>query len=178
MKRDYIRTGIFVILCIIGLFILRMTWAGLFQVNITPILNEGKLDLSSWELEENQSILLDGEWDFYPSQFLMQEDTMPEEAPETIEVPHGWKNRLGSPFGYGTYRLQIQVQPEDGRNFKLYIPTIFTSSEIYVNGRELAKTGQPAASESEYVADMIPKTATFTADEDGKIDIVIHAAIF
>ncbi|UUI41629.1 hypothetical protein [Oceanobacillus oncorhynchi] len=46
---------------------MRLIWAGLFQENITPDIQEGKLDLSSWEVEEGQSMLLDGEWEFYPS---------------------------------------------------------------------------------------------------------------
>ncbi|MFD1416547.1 ATP-binding response regulator [Oceanobacillus jeddahense] len=178
MKRDYIRTGFFAILCMISLSVFRLIWAGLFQENITPDIQEGKLDLSSWEIEEGQSLLLDGEWDFYPSQFLMQEDTNPAEAPEAIQVPHGWENNLGSPFGYGTYRLQLQVQPDDDRNFKLYIPNIRTSSEIYVNGQKVAETGQLAETETAYVADIIPKTVTFTADEEGNIDLVIQVANF
>ncbi|WP_040984605.1 ATP-binding protein [Oceanobacillus jeddahense] len=178
MKRDYIRTGFFAILCMISLSVFRLVWAGLFQENITPDIQEGKLDLSSWEIEEGQSLLLDGEWDFYPSQFLMQEDTIPAEAPEAIQVPHGWENNLGSPFGYGTYRLQLQVQPDDDRNFKLYIPNIRTSSEIYVNGHKVAETGQLAETETAYVADIIPKTVTFTADEEGNIDLVIQVANF
>lgn len=178
MKRDTIRSGIFVILCIISLSVLRLIWAGLFQENITPDIQEGKLDLSSWEVEEGQSMLLDGEWEFYPSHFLMQDDVFSAEVPETIQVPHGWKNNLGSPFGYGTYRLQVRVQPEDDRNFKLYIPNIRTSSEIYVNGQIVAETGRLAETEAAYVADIMPKTVTFSADENGNIDLVIQAANF
>lgn len=178
MKQDNIRTAIFVILCMISLSALRLIWAGLFQENITPDIQEGKLDLRSWEIEEGQSILLDGVWDFYPSQFLMQEDASTVEAPEAIQVPHGWENNLGSPFGYGTYRLQVRVQPEDDRNFKLYVPNIRTSSEIYVNGQKVAETGRLAETEAAYVADIMPKTVTFKADEEGNIDVVIQAANF
>ncbi|GAB2544274.1 ATP-binding response regulator [Gracilibacillus alcaliphilus] len=176
MKRDYIRTGILVILFIISLSALRLIWVGVFQENITPAIVDGELDLSTWEIEDSRTLQLDGEWDFYPSQFIIQENTLPVEAPETIEVPNGWENKLGSPFGYGSYRLQMKVQPDDDRNFKLYIPKIPTSSEIYVNGREVAKIGQPAETEAEYTANVMPQTLTFTADEEGNIDIVIQVA--
>ncbi|MFD1067288.1 ATP-binding response regulator [Oceanobacillus locisalsi] len=176
MKRDYIRTGIFVIICIISLSVLRLIWGGIFQENITPAIEDGELVLRSWEIGERNTLMLDGEWDFYPSQFVMQEGGLPAEAPEAIQVPHGWENNLGSPFGYGTYRLQMTVDPDDDRNFKLYIPNIRTSSEVYVNGRKVAETGQPAETESAYVADIMPETVTFTADEEGNIDLMIQAA--
>lgn len=166
------------ILFIISLSALRLIWVGVFQDNITPNIENGELDLSTWEIEDSRMLQLDGEWDFYPSQFIMQEKAMPAEAPETIQVPHGWKNNLGSPFGYGTYRLQMKMRPGDDRNFKLYIPNIRTSSEIYVNGREVAKTGQLAETDAAYAADIMPKTATFSADEEGNIDIIIEAANF
>ncbi|MBO0992617.1 ATP-binding response regulator [Bacillus sp. SD088] len=178
MKRNYIRTGIFVILFIISLSVFRLIWVGVFQDNITPNIEDGELDLSTWEMEDSRTLQLDGEWDFYPSQFIMREEEMPREAPETIQVPHGWKDKLGSPFGYGTYRLQMKVRSDDERNYKLYIPNIRTSSEIYVNGREVAKTGQPAEADADYAADIMSKTVTFTADEEGNIDIVIEAANF
>ncbi|MBY7141856.1 response regulator [Virgibacillus sp. NKC19-3] len=178
MKREHIRTGMFVILCIISLSALRLIWVGLFQENITPAIEDGELDLSTWKIEDRRTVLLDGEWDFYPSQFLMQEDALSAATPETIQVPHGWKHNLGTPFGYGTYRLQMKVDPDDDRNFKLYIPNIRTSSQIYVNGRSVAETGQPAETEAAYTADIMPKTVTFTADEDGHIDLVIQAANF
>lgn len=166
------------ILFIISLSALRLIWVGVFQDNITPNIEDGELDLSTWEIEDSRTLQLDGKWDFYPSQFIMQEKAMPAEAPETIQVPHGWKKNLGSPFGYGTYRLQMKMRPGDDRNFKLYIPNIRTSSEIYVNGREVAKTGQPAETDAAYAADIMPKTATFSADEEGNIDIIIEAANF
>ncbi|WP_080873790.1 ATP-binding protein [Oceanobacillus timonensis] len=176
MKRDYIRTGIFVILCIISLSVLRLIWVGIFQENITPAIEDGKLDLSSREIKDRKTLVLDGEWDFYPSRFLMREDELPAETPEAIQVPHGWENNLGSPFGYGTYRLQMKVNPDDNQNFKLYIPNIRTSSEVYVNGRKVAETGRPAETEMAYVADIMPKTVTFTADEEGNIDLMIQVA--
>lgn len=148
----------------------------MIQEDLYPDIQDGELDLQSWDLGEKETVLLDGEWDFYPSQFIMGETDVSDEISETIDVSDGWNNVLDSSFGYGSYRLKIKVNPEQDQNYQLYIPSVRSASEIYVNGRKLSVSGEIAIEEEAYTAKNLPQSVVFTADEEGLIDIVIQAA--
>ncbi|MCE5173647.1 hypothetical protein LQV63_30945 [Paenibacillus profundus] len=80
-----------------------------------------------------------------------------------------------SHYGYGSYRLRIQVTPDQGQSFAIRVPSIQSSSELYVNGRLLANSGQPAPNEHQYTARNVPYSAFFATD-GGEIEIVIQTA--
>ena len=144
----------------------------------------GELDLRGWDLTTTHTLKLDGTWEFYPRALLMPSagdaHTSGEER-EFIKVPGDWSASLSphtnSPFGYGTYRLHILVNPHKGQTYGIRLPIIMSSSELYVNGRLQAKSGQPDQSSERYTARIVPYSASFTAD-GGEIDIVIHVANF
>lgn len=179
MKKRYI-------LLMLGLFLivlssLRMVWMELFRDQKQPPIQNGQLDLRDWDAEEGEVLLLDGEWDFYPSHLLMEggrDSSLATEAPELIQVPGKWNEVLHSPYGFATYRLRVLVNPEKDLNYSIRVPSVRSSSEIYVNGRLLAKSGQVAKNKNEYSAKNLPYSTAFTADEKGVIDIVIQAANF
>ncbi|WP_066196283.1 hybrid sensor histidine kinase/response regulator [Gracilibacillus timonensis] len=175
MKRQNIRLLSFLLLFLLCLMGLRFIWMGIFQENYQPDIQNGVIDLREWRWEEQETLLLNGEWKFYPSQFMMDE-TLSE--PVTEMVPGGWKDTLGSPFGYGSYRLQIKVDPQQDEPYALYIREVRTSAEIYVNGQKEAEVGRPAKTEAAYQADLMPRMIVLTPDETGNLDIVIQAANF
>src|SRR5690606_13476304 len=63
-------------------------------------------------------------------------------------------------------------------NYSIYVSSVRSSSEVYVNGRWLAGSGQVGHSENDYKAKNLPYSATFTSDNNGLIEIVIQAANF
>lgn len=168
--------GVILLLFIICLSTFRMVWMGFFQNEIQPEIQNGVLDIQSWDLGDKETLILDGEWQFYPSQFIMEEVSRAGSESELLDVPEGWNDILNSSFGYGTYRLQIKVNPDLDQNYGLYIPSIRSSSEVYVNGRKLSSSGKIAKTEEQYTAKNLPQNIVFTADEEGIIDIVIQAA--
>ncbi|GEN89487.1 hypothetical protein OSO01_42260 [Oceanobacillus sojae] len=176
MRKNYIRLGVILLLFIICLSTFRMIWMGFFQNEIQPDIQNGVLDIQSWDLGDKETLVLDGEWKFYPSQFIMEEVSRAGSESEILDVPEGWNDILNSSFGYGTYRLQIKVNPDIDQNYGLYIPSIRSSSEVYVNGRKLSSSGEIASDEEQYTAKNLPQNVVFTANEEGNIDIVIQAA--
>lgn len=176
MKKSYLRLGMILLFFIICLAGFRLIWMGLFQEEIRPTIQNGVLDIQAWDLGEKETVILDGEWAFYPLQFIMEEENLAGSESEIIDVPAGWNDMLGSSYGYGSYRLQIKVNPDLDQNYQLYIPSIRSSSEIYVNGRQLSASGKIATSEEHYTAKNSPQTVAFTADEEGNINIVIQVA--
>lgn len=161
----------------------RMLWMEIFHHEKQSAIQNGQLDLRDWNAEEGDILMLDGEWEFYPSQWLMDGGRQPVsggDVPTLIQVPGGWNEALHpekpTPYGYGSYRLRLYVNPEKDLNYSIRVPSVRSSSELYVNGRLLAKSGRVATTKEEYMAKNLPYSTTFTADENGVIELVIQAA--
>ncbi|MFE0558731.1 ATP-binding protein [Paenibacillus sp. NPDC058910] len=163
---------------------LRMVWMELLPHQKQVSIPNGQLDLRHWNAEDGGVLLLDGEWEFYPSQWLLdggrRQRVSAEIEPKLISVPGGWNEALHSeeptPYGYASYRLRILVDPEKNLNYSIRVPSVRTASELYVNGRLLTKSGQVATTKDEYISKDLPYSTTFTADENGVIELVIQAA--
>ncbi|WP_339295182.1 ATP-binding protein [Paenibacillus sp. FSL W7-1279] len=163
---------------------LRMVWMVLLPHQEQVSITNGQLDLCHWNADDGGVLLLDGEWEFYPSLWLLdgsrRQRVSAEIEPKLISVPGGWNEALHSeeptPYGYASYRLRIKVNPKQNVNYSIRVPSVRTSSELYVNGRLLAKSGQVAKTKEEYTAKNLPYSTSFTADKNGVIDVVIQAA--
>lgn len=178
------------ILLVIGIFLFllsfsRIQWENLFSdIPLTDIKN-GQLELQDWHVQDNQVLLLDGEWEFYPSKFLF-DDGKPshinEEQKKIINVPNEWNDTLqegdSTPFGYGSYRLRIYVDPKVYTNYSLYVPSVRSASEMYINGQLVAGSGEVGTSAEEYHAKNLPYTTTFKPDDNGLIEIVVQVTNF
>lgn len=178
MKKRYV-------LVILGLFIitlisLRILWMELLQDQKDASIDNGQLDLRDWNATDEEILLLNGDWEFYPFQRLSEIEGDNKNR-ELIQVPGGWNDVLNpettSAYGFASYRLTIFVHPEQKMNYSLYISSIRSSSEVYVNGRLLASSGQVSEAKNQnYIAENLPYSTTFTADENGVIEIVIQAS--
>ncbi|MFP3388883.1 ATP-binding protein [Brevibacillus sp. SIMBA_040] len=177
------------ILLLLGLLVVilsssRILWMELFRDQKQAVIKNGQLDLRDWNAGEGDVLLLDGKWQFYPSQLLMDGGRRQKEAggnaPKLIQVPGGWNEALSlekpTPYGFGSYRLRLYVNPENDLNYSIRVPSVRTASELYVNGRLLAKSGRVGTTQDEYLAKNLPYSTTFTADENGVIELVIQAA--
>lgn len=161
----------------------RLLWMDTFRnQKLVPIQN-GQLDLRTWDAQNGDILLLDGEWEFYPSHWLM-DDALPyvldEEAPALIHVPGRWNESLhadqSTPFGFASYRLRMYVDPKKKINYSIRVSSVRSASEIYVNGRLLAQSGRVAQTKDDYVAKNLPYSTSFTADENGVIELVVQVA--
>ncbi|MGY5346427.1 ATP-binding protein [Paenibacillus glucanolyticus] len=178
------------ILLWIGLFIIvlssmRILWMDWFPDQRQVPIKNGQLDLRDWKAEDGGILLLDGEWEVHPSQWLQggsRQHATGELEPRLISVPGGWNEALPgegekpTPYGFASYRLRILVDPEEATNYSIRVPSVRTSSELYVNGRLLAKSGQVADAKEEYTAKNLPYSTSFAADDNGVIELVIQAA--
>ncbi|MGO4180697.1 ATP-binding protein [Paenibacillus sp. TAF43_2] len=165
----------------ITLFLIRIIWAFLQASPEHPRAVRGELDLRGFDFTKDRTVTVDGEWEFYPGKFVMQSESntiSSEEGRMFIHVPGKWNLSLSannSPYGYGSYRLRVKVNPDNELTYGIRVSNVRTSSELYVNDRFLAREGQPAKIKQQYTARSMPYTATFKADT-GEIDIVIQVA--
>ncbi|MCU6709976.1 ATP-binding protein [Paenibacillus sp. J5C_2022] len=180
-KRKYA----FIIVIILFLSMLtggRLVWLELFKPGDQPFASQGKLDLRGWDASAGKTVTLDGEWRFYPGVLLMSDNReleQPLDGSRMTTVPSGWNEGgdppISAPYGFGSYRLTIVVDSAN-EAYSIYVPSVRSSSQLYVNGSLIAASGYPAPSAEEHTAENVPYIATFMTDAQGIIDVVIQAA--
>ncbi|WP_235872288.1 hybrid sensor histidine kinase/response regulator [Siminovitchia acidinfaciens] len=139
--------------------------------------------MRNWKPITEHSITLDGEWEFFPSTLLMKKHAETEHIEKEGRMaltPGDWviPNNTSDQYGFGSYRLRILVNPEIGNSYGIYIPDIDSSSEVYVNGKLITQSGQPADDKQQYTPLTIPQTTYFTIEDTNEIELVIQIANF
>ncbi|WP_249730564.1 ATP-binding protein [Paenibacillus sp. J2TS4] len=178
------------IVLITGLFFLILTgirgaWIMLHMPPKQPQAVQGILDLRTWDFPLDRTFTLNGEWEFYPHELIMQNPLnrsiwLKEKSLEErsfIQVPGQWDTPEHSSIESGSYRLRILLNPEHPEAYGLRIRNIPYSSELFVDGQSLHKTGQPAQTADQYTARNVPYSVFFATDKE-EIEIIIHAANF
>lgn len=137
----------------------------------------GHLNLSEWDFTDTKTVSLDGEWEFYPGQFLIpqEENVLSETALQQrkfIRVPGSWLtnpalNDAGNP--QGTYRLHILL-PAEGA-YALRTPTIRNVSAVYMNGTQIINDSAIAQEDARVNAKMHFGVADSV---DQHMEIVVH----
>lgn len=170
-------------LFLVPLTLLRIGWLFIYNPPDHPKAVQGTLDLRNWDISSNRPISLDGEWEFYPNKFLLEEANHNSltQSPDYIDTPGNWKSNIHNDQktaeGYGSYRLRILVDPNKHQTYSLHLSNIQTSFELFVNGHSLEKSGHPASTKEQYTAWSAPSTATFST-EQSEIEIILHVANF
>lgn len=167
------------------------------QLEAQPLAEKGVFDLQKWDFSE-QSIDLNGTWEFYWKEFLSPGDLkerdrceidpqVSESCPKLLEkkknhvpVPLEWNYIRLSPEGeylptegFATYRLKIKVGTPGKYGLKL--PYICSAYKLYVDNSLIVSDGQIAEREE----DSIPGKKVLFAklpDDKKEYDIVLHVS--
>lgn len=182
MRCLMVKRRIFILLSI-SIFLLSMASivksSHLLDSNASHV-QDGVLSLQDWDNEENPVIELNGTWEIYPDELIVPKPnydvfTMYQEIREKIIVPGEWNSRLkdGGPHGVGTYRLLIDV-PVEG-TYGIKVNAIRNSSEIYINGKEVGRAGNPTKIKEEFVYDN-RKYTVYGDSVNRQLEIVVLVA--
>lgn len=151
-----------------------------------PLAVQGTLDLEAYRFDQNGTVRLDGEWDFYwdeliPPEQLASPDSETAAKREQILLPGSWNGltvngeRIGG-FGYATYHLRVEL--DDTEAFLgMRIPYIRTAYKIWVNGQPVGGSGEPGKTPDTYKPLYTPQLTRFH-NHGGPMDIVIQASNF
>ncbi len=183
MKRHKWAFIILIFLCV--LTAIRLSWMHfLTTINYedTPIAKEGILDLRGIEFNDKKSLRLDGEWEFYPSEFFTTTEEFQSKSTGHITVPNSWNTEFqdedSSSFYYGTYRLRILIDNNTKEIFGLRINQKYNNATAtYVNGELVGESGQPATELESYIGSNVPYTVSFKPDSN-EIELIIHATSY
>jgi PAS domain S-box-containing protein len=145
-----------------------------------PLAKKGVLDLRQWNFNDNGTVKLAGEWEFYwqtlasPDQLNNNDLTV-----EYITVPKPWNNTVingqsipGS--GFATYRLKV-IAGE--KQIGLKVLDISSSSQIFANGDLIYSAGSPGTTREESIPSYTPSVITVNNITD-RLDIVVHVSNF
>src|SRR5690625_993005 len=171
------KTRYFIISSIIFLLIItgfRLLWMKQFTQSADENVLQGEVDLRDINILEKGILLLDGEWEFYPNQLIIDEGKSTKGETNYAKVPDGWNEHFSekkfAAHGFGSYRLKLLVDPAIESNFSIFFPSIRSASEIYINGKKLSQSGEIGKQPEQTVARNVPQYITFPADEDGHIE--------
>ncbi len=174
------------LLVILSIFLSALLWTFTFSSveaknNLAAI--DGVLDLTDWNWEENGIALLDGQWEFYWQELFTPEDfekVDTETKKELIILPRAWnKYRTNeeelSGDGYATYRLLIHHKSDEILGIK--IPRIFTSYNLWANGKLISSAGEVGMSIKEMTPQYLPQVKYIKPESD-TIELIIQVANF
>lgn len=159
---------------------IRLSWIG-FLTKLdypqSPTVNQGVLDLRGWEFSNQQTLPLNGQWEFYPSTLLTSKDQLKNKPIDYLIVPNNWEKVFKDDhfYQYGTYRLRILVDNKDSDTFGIRINKLNNASAIYVNGQLVGKSGQVSTTEERHKGSNIPYTALIKPTNN-EIDLMIQVS--
>lgn len=121
------------------------------------LVDNGKADLTRVDFNQDESIALDGNWEFYWDRLLDPEEFINEKTPEIdsyIKVPGSWKddisdNDVYSDQGVATYRLHIKY-PATIKDPALKIQRVITAYKLYANGKLIQEVGKVSEKPSDF----------------------------
>ncbi|PWV88466.1 signal transduction histidine kinase LytS [Paenibacillus cellulosilyticus] len=142
----------------------------------------GVMDLSSWNYEQDPIIRLDGDWEFYWNELLTPEDSRMNAPPVNtayMKVPSNWNGKMVDgqalpSYGYATYRMVLRNVPYSGV-FALKKNNIRFSSAVFVNGHKLFEDGKPSGDTEEYEPGNTPQFGLVALDK-GDVEILVQVA--
>ncbi|MFS0646406.1 7TM diverse intracellular signaling domain-containing protein [Siminovitchia sp. 179-K 8D1 HS] len=130
-------------------------------------------------MEENKTIQLDGEWEFFPNTFLDPEESSQADG-KMISVPGKW-NRFftgekNPAYGFGTYRLKILVPKDSKQVYGMRIRSIRTAAKLFVNGKLTEQIGVPSTTPEHHTGSALTFSSVLKPNRHGEIELLIHAS--
>ncbi|RXZ81760.1 response regulator [Paenibacillaceae bacterium] len=184
-NKRLIKHIVIVLLYLVILLGLRWFWLTGNDAGQHPTAIQGVIDLRDWDVDNANSIPLDGEWSFYPGQFVTHDNikNMEDGKSTLLQVPGDWRSAMSGgehpSFGYGTYQLRILIDPNHEQDYSFWITRINSSSQLEINGQKQNEFGHPAEQSQDYVPKSISYLAEYRAAAgEQEIVLLIRAANF
>ena len=170
---------IIIVVFFIVLTTCRVGWTIYHKPPEQPQAQNGVIDLSDWPFTEDETVALNGEWEFYPGVFLNPElfsTSATDYTPHVVTVPGSINKSLNDTnVYYGTYRLKILLPDHEENNYGMHFRDISSAASIYGDGSLISQIGKPSESVHEYESKLGTYKTSFYAQSD-ELDVIIHVA--
>ena len=137
---------------------------------------QGIYEFTEWN--EDELYRLKGEWEFYPKQFI-DENQSDFDSKQYQTVEHLWTQdpNFNHGFGYASYRLNISGL-DPNKQYGLLLEEAGSSYELYVNGRLILSNGKVSNNIENAINENYTDKGVFFSDSSGNANIVIHISNF
>lgn len=168
-----------IVLFLLGLTMFRIGWIFTHQIPDHPKAKQGIVDLREWRFEENEAITLDGEWEFYPDEFVQPDDRNRSNG-QFIFVPSSWDKTTHlseaiPTYGFATYRLTVLLPPTTEKLYGLRLKKVLSATKVFINGELVAWQNEPMESDKGHATKRGPFTVLFPTDRE-EVELLIHVS--
>ncbi|GIN56937.1 hypothetical protein J8TS2_12560 [Lederbergia ruris] len=155
----------------------RIGWISYYKIPEHPHANKGVLDLSAWHFDDRTTIPLDGEWEFYPSSFNLQDE---EKNRHYAQVPSNWQGDLNpndpkQALGYGTYKLKVILPETPTSLYGIRLTEVTTAANVLLDGNLIAESGQAVEKSKQKGPKQRPMPVFFQPDNH-EIELTIQVS--
>ena len=106
-----------------------------------PVAGKGILDLTRIEWQNNATVELSGQWEFYWQELLSPSDFKHNAATQAfLQLPALWNDNELPAQSYATYRLRVCINAP-GVSMALLAPNVYTNYQLFVDGKVRAQNG-------------------------------------
>jgi two-component system sensor histidine kinase ChiS len=175
-----LRHVIYLLLFIFLLVTVRWSWHDYLSLPNPPSVEQGVLDLRGSELEHTSSFSMDGEWLFYPGQWVGASNIHDATQGQTLQVPGNWSTVFDSAddeaYGYGTYYLRILLDRPLSEPLSIWFKSIYTASEVEINGEILAHFGELAEGGEGHASETKSFLVTYAQGDQTELELFVRAS--
>jgi signal transduction histidine kinase len=136
-----------------------------------PTVNQGTIDLTSWDFTKQGNVALDGNWAFYWNELIAPGDFNGRNPTGYYALPSGWAKykALALPTnGCATYRLVVKT--DSAGIYGISVPNVYTEYALWAGGTLLHACGSFTQDETVYLH---PQTYNFYC-ADPELEIVLQ----
>lgn len=178
LYKKYLKGVLILLVIIVALTGFRLLWYYYHAPSEQqPLAENGRLDLTQYELTDEETITLNGEWLFLP-------DVLIDDIGEIDIHVEGYKQdiSMGSSeeeHRFGTYHLKIILAESTDVDhlFSIQMPSTTTASALYVNGHLKEHSGTVASDKNKHEGKGNPYLVSFPV-ENNEIDIILQVSNF
>ena len=146
--------------------------ASLLAQTSIPKVERGVLDLRTWNFSEHK-IAIAGDWNFYENELL---SGSLKHAGELTYFPEVLSKTGHEGVQFGTYSVTILL-PENAGKLAFDIPQLYSSYNLFVNGKFIAENGKPGTSRETTTPQWKPEVIEFEFTGD-TLEVVLQIANF
>ncbi|MEK3723598.1 hybrid sensor histidine kinase/response regulator [Paenibacillus sp. FSL H8-0034] len=171
---------IYLLVFILLLVAVRWNWHNQLSLPNPPSVKQGVLDLRGQELDHSRIFPMDGEWLFYPGQWIGASNIAGASQGQILQVPGSW-NAVFDPankeaYGYGTYYVRILLDRPLTEPLGIWFQSIYTASEVEINGEVLAHFGVLAEGREGHVSETKSFLVTYAQPNPLELNLFVRAA--
>ncbi|MEX0811122.1 MAG: response regulator [Chitinophagales bacterium] len=134
--------------------------------------NKAVLDLRDHDFQNDEEVVLDGEWGFYWMQLLNPTQLSADPEPDYYtELTKTWEHHKQldfsfSAYGYATYTLDVYIDHGNAPLLAFSLPPTYCSYRLFINDQVFAENGEVGKDKKDYEPHWLPQNKSFFADTD------------